>query len=253
MKSSKLLTATLVALSVAFTVGCTKEQNNETASSHKTADGLSVYERAKIARSVRKIEKEEKRKLIEHKYAHIDDEPYSVKAYFEDELVDSKDLVMWIQPGFIGVLKNYEDNPAEEALLLVNDAKNYNIVVDYSNNNKKTDISSNDFCKDLVSKATKHSNVNMVVPPSLLSGKNSSICRLSYKDIAANRFVNEFTEVSADGSVFYFKTSTGNSNISGRDIIKQAFSRVTSDRLKTAVRHATAEFYDTEKYGLTDI
>ena len=48
-------------------------------------------------------------------------------------------------------------------------------------------------------------------------------------------------------------TTTSNPRFTGREILKTAFSRAVSKEIKDAVRHATTEFFDTEKYQSIDI
>lgn len=257
MKSSKLLLVFLTVFSSCYLLGCTKDQSSESDSLQKASDGLSLFEKAKVARAVRKMEKEEKRKILSEKYSLTTHDLYDVKVFFEDEMVESDDMNLWIQPEFIGVLKTRKDDENQdsprESISLINDSKKYTAFVAFGKKYSDVDYSSDDFCRDIVSKTTKYSNVNIVVPPSLLKGEQSSICRLSYQDLSTNKFINEFTEVYKNGSVIYTSTSSSNAKVTGRDILKTAFSRAVSKELKDAVRHASTDFFDTEKYHMTDI
>lgn len=256
MKSSKLLIAFLAMMSAVTLAGCTKEQTSEISTSHKSSDGLSLYEKAKVARAVRQMEKEEKRKILTQKFSSVNPDQYDVNVYFEDEMIDSEDMNLWVQQGFIGVLKTRADDEAEapkESVTLLNDSLKYTAAVEYEKKYSDIDYSHDSFCRELVTRSTRHSNINIIVPPSLLKGEQSKICRLSYQDLATNKFVNEFTEVYSDGSVIYTMTSTSNPKVTGRDILKKAFSRAVSKKLKDAVRHSTTEFFDTEKYHSFDI
>ncbi len=257
MKSSKLLIAVLSLVSSVSIIGCTKEQPSENAAAQKASDGLSLYEKAKVARAVRKMEKEEKRKILSEKYSKVNPDLFDVKVFFEDEMIESDDMNLWVQPEFIGILKNRADEDdnelPRESVTLVNDSRKYSAVVEFDKKYADIDYTSDDFCRKLVTKSTKYSNINMMVPPSLLKGDKSKICRLSYQDLASNKYINEFTEVYENGSVIYTMTTTSNPRFTGREILKTAFSRAVSQDLKDAVRHATTEFFDTEKYHSMDI
>ncbi len=256
MKSSKLLIAFLAVMSTAILAGCTKEQTSESSTTHKSSDGLSLFEKAKVARAVRQMEKEEKRKILTQKYSSVNSDLYDVSVFFEDEMIESDDMNLWVQPGFIGILKTRTEDDAEapkESVTLLNDSLKYTAIIEYDRKYSDIDYTQDSFCRELVTKSTKHSNINIIVPPSLLKGEQSKICRLSYQDLATNKFINEFTEVYSNGTVIYSMTSTSNSKVTGRDILKKAFSRSVSKELKDAVRHATTEFFDTEKYHSYDI
>lgn len=256
MKSSKLLIAFLAMMSTGIFAGCTKEQTSESTTSHKSSDGLSLYERAKVARAVRQIEKEEKRKILTQKYSSVNPDLYEVNVFFEDEMIESEDMNLWVQPGFIGILKTRtEDKPdtPKESVILVNDSMKFTATVEYEMKYSDIDYSHDSFCRELVTRSTKHSNINNIVPPTLLKGEQSKICRFSYQDLSTNKFVNEFTEVYSNGTVIYTMTSSSNPKVTGRDILKRAFSRAVSKELKDAVRHSTTDFFDTEKYHSFDI
>ncbi len=256
MKSSKLLIAFLAVMSTSILAGCTKEQTSESSTTHKSSDGLSLFEKAKVARAVRQMEKEEKRKILTQKYSSVNSDLYDVSVFFEDEMIESDDMNLWVQPGFIGILKTRTEDDAEapkESVTLLNDSLKYTAIIEYDRKYSDIDYTQDSFCRELVTKSTKHSNINIIVPPSLLKGEQSKICRLSYQDLATNKFINEFTEVYSNGTVIYSMTSTSNSKVTGRDILKKAFSRSVSKELKDAVRHATTEFFDTEKYHSYDI
>lgn len=257
MKSSKLLIVGLTLLSSVSFIGCTKEQPSDSAASQKASDGLSLYEKAKVARAVRKMEKEEKRKILSEKYSQANTAHFDVKVFFEDEMIESNDMNLWVQPEFIGIHRNLvEEDEKElprESITLLNDTRKYSAVIEFDKKYDDIDYSSDDYCRKLVTKSTSHSNINMVVPPSLLKGEKSRICRLSYQDLASNKYINEFTEVYENGSVIYTMTTTSNPRFTGREILKTAFSRAVSTEIKDAVRHATTEFFDTEKYQSIDI
>lgn len=257
MKSSKLLITVLALVSSVSLIGCTKEQPSEKAAAQKASDGLSLFEKAKVARAVRKMEREEKRKILSEKYSKVAPDLFDVKVFFEDEMIESDDLNLWVQPEFIAVLKTRadEDDTAtpRESVTLLNDSRKYSAMIEFDKKYSDIDYTSDDFCRKLVTKSTRHSNINMLVPPSLLKGEKSKICRLSYQDLASNKYINEFTEVYDNGSVIYTMTNTSNPRFSGREILKTAFSRAVSAEVKDAVRHATTEFFDTEKYHVIDI
>ncbi len=256
MKAIKLLCLTALAASFTLATSCTKEEPQASAQQARATEGLSVLEKAKIARIARKKATEEKRKALNEKYTAHDVGAYKAHVSFEDEMVESDNLNLWVPKNFIAVLGNkmvYDDESTSlQKVTLINQSKMYSATADLSYDFGNIDLSKPTFCKDIVVKKTAYSNVNVLIEPYVLVGDKSSVCHLTYQDIAINKYVSEYTEVFADGTVTFIKTSSSQ-RLNSKNILKKAFNKAVSEKLQTSVRHALGEFLDTEKYTLKKI
>ena len=252
MKPSKLLLSAGMLIALCMSTGCTKDETASEQRNIKATEGLSILEKARIARVARHIANEEKRKLFQDKYSDQNDET-SVKVFFENELVDADDFNLWVQPDFMAVLKKDKKTGIGQSVKLVNESKMYSILVDYASDFDDIDLSSNDFCRQITVKATAHSNVNILKPPVKYEGEQSSLCRISYQDLSANKYITEYTEVFKDGFAVLTRISTVNTRLSEKEILNKAFLKAVSPRLKDSIRHAKEEFFNTESYRQSEI
>lgn len=256
MKAIKLLCLTVLATSLTLVTSCTKDETHATTKQAKATEGLSVLEKAKLARIARKEATQKKRNALNDKYTAQEAGAYKAHVFFEDEMVDSDNLNLWVPKNFIAVLANKmvdeNESTSLQKVTLINQSKMYTASADFSYDFGNIDLSKPTFCKDIIVKKTAFSNVNVLIEPYVLVGDKSSICHLTYQDIAINKYVSEYTEVFADGTVAVIKTASSQT-LNSNTILKNAFNKSVSEKLKTALRHALGEFLQTENYTLKRI
>ncbi len=257
MKSPKLKALSLMALVViAVNTGCAKEDSFSEASRQKATDGLSVLEKARIARATRKMVLDEKRKLIAAKYADSSAKNEKVKVFFENEMVTSKELNMWVQPDYFAVLKTSADQSSAEStddsITLFNEKEGTSVQVVIKNDPADQRLKDESFCRTIAQELSHNTSFSMMAPPFVMKGNRSSICHVSYHDQDLDRFVHEYTEVYDDGAVVQTRTESV-SDISSKAIIKKAFSNAVAPMLKSSARHCMEDFLATETYSNSEI
>lgn len=223
--------------------------NNESALPQKT-EGMSVLERARLARLERKAALEKKRKEMSEYYTLREEGKYSAVVFFEDEIIDNQSLSVQVPKDYLAVVsKPIEgNNSALDKLTLVNDKEKVSVEVDNTPSFAGVDFSNANFCQSIQSKRTAYSNISVDRTYDLYKNGSSYLCHLHLKDVTTNQAINEIIEVITPEKVVLVKTLSFNNTYMPEEIIKSAFVRIYSPALKDSVRIAIGDFYDTEKF-----
>lgn len=253
MKKRNVILAACVLSAGAFFISNTLP--NQAVASDEKSPTMIRLEKAKMAREARKKELENKRATLEKSYSDKTNNEYQAHVYFEAEMVDSDNMNQWVPNGYFAVhfvsdkgsatLAADDSREVNEKIILINNDKMLSAYVDYTKSLK--DKTRSTFCASIVREVRKEGSQKIDGEVTLITGDKSSICQ--FKTVSADNTLYTFEsyELFDDGKVSYVHTLSKNAT-PYKDIIKEAFPRTVSARLKTAVNHALAEFLTTEKY-----
>ncbi|MGN1282125.1 MAG: hypothetical protein ACI4UM_09550 [Succinivibrio sp.] len=245
MKKRNVILATCVLCAAAVFIS--NSLPNQAEANDEKSPTMLRLEKAKLAREARKKELEDKRASLEKSYSDKTNNEYQAHVYFEAEMVDSADMNQWVPNGYFAVhfVGTDSEKDVKEKIILINNEKMVSAYVDFTKELKDTDRST--FCSSIVRDVRKEGSQKIVGEVSLITGENSAICQFKTVSADSSLFTFESYELFKDGKVGYVHTLSKN-NTPYEDIIKEAFPRAVSAKLKMVVSHSLADFLNTEKY-----
>lgn len=254
MNIKKIVALAILSVAVGLAVtACYKthgSSGDEDINRAQKTEGLTILEKARLARIERKAKLDRLRKEKSEFYTLREEGKYEANVFFENEIVDSVSLSVQVPSDFIAVLSKPIDgnNQALEKLTLISEKDKASVEVDNTPNFAGIDFSKENFCQSIQAKRSAYSNVSVASQYELYKDNSKYICVLHLKDVTTNNTINEIIEVFSPEGVKVIKTVSFNNTFLKDEIIKTAFERIYSPELKDSVRIALGEFYDNEDY-----